>query len=324
MAGTQRQQQGVLALKFLDLAGLSRAFGDNPSPEYIAALDAGEVTIIDAPNRITMLRRLREGAGVHVLTGPEGASFWLPVSVEVRVDVVPDGYSFNERCEPDMVWALRAVGMSDTLARGLVRHYGDGKEPTTKAASRPKWDAARALLAEFNTLTTPHGSIIVEASHIEAVVDRAAQLALMDKVENVAADFEWNIEESVGPMFEPEGMSIATADRTWYFPFWAQDLVPEFGYEVPIREAFQRMVMRTPTVWHNAKADLGTQWQGSPLDAFGAPVHDTLVMAFVAGEHELALKPLTRGLLRRDPLDFPGGARARRPGEHLPGCPAGP
>lgn len=67
--------------------------------------------------------------------------------------------------------------------------------------------------------------------------------------------------------------------------------------------------MRTPTVWHNAKADLGAQWPTAPLDAFGASLHDTLVMAFVAGEHDLALKPLTRTYLGRDPLDFPGAMR---------------
>lgn len=256
-----------------------------------------------------MLKRLREGAGVHVLTGPEGAAFWLPVSVEVHVDVVPDGYSYGERCDPGMEWALRAVGLSPTLARGAVRHYTEGKEPTTKAALRQRWDAAKTRLAEYETPTTEYGSIVVEASHIEAVTGLDEQLRLLDKVENCAMDWEWNIDPVVAPMFEPEGLSVATADRTWYFPFWCSDLVPPFGYENEIRAAVQRVIMRTPTVWHNAKADLGTQWQGAPLDAFGAPLHDTLVMAFVAGEHDLALKPLTRQLLGRDPLDFPGAMR---------------
>lgn len=257
-----------------------------------------------------MLKRLREGAGVHVLTGPEGAAFWQAVSVEVRIDVVPDGFAHQERCDPDMGWALQVVGVSPTAAAGLVRHYIEaGKEPTDRAAIRPKWDAAVALLAEYETYTSEYGAIVVEASAITAVTDAAEALALLDKVETVAMDYEWNIDGNIAPMFEPEGLSVATADRTWYIPVIAKDFAQYFGFEDELRAAVQRTILRTPTVWHNAKADLGTQWQGPPLDAFGAPIHDTLVMAFVAGEHELGLKSLGRSLLGRDPLDFPGTMR---------------
>ena len=291
-------------MKFLDLAGIS----PNATPEYLAALDMDDATPVAPEHRLTLLKQLRDGAGVRVITGPEGAAFWLPVSVEVRIVIAPDGYEYPDRAE-GLEWALRAQGLSERIAASLSARAAEGKEPTQRSAVYEKYQAAKALLAEYETYTEPVGSIIVEASHIEAVTDFAEQMALLDKVENVAMDFEWNIDPRY-PLYEPEGMSIATADRTWYFPWWASDIEPpHFGYEAEIRTKVSGVIMRTPTVWHNAKADLGAQWPTAPLDAFGAPLHDTLVMAFVAGEHDLALKPLTRSLLGRDPLDFPGAMR---------------
>jgi DNA polymerase-1 len=294
-------------LTFVDLAGLTR--DGSASAEYIDALDLGEYTPISPEHRLTMLKRLVGGAGVHIVTGPEGAPFWLPASVEVHVDIRPDGYELKERCEPDLAWALQAVGVAPLPAAALAVRYAEGKAPTPKAKVYTQFQQALLLLDKFLEHTDAVGSIIVEASDIAAVTDTAEQLRLLDRVENVALDWEWNIDEARGEMFAPEGLSIATADRTWYLPVIAADYASPFGHEADLRAAVQRAIMRTPTVWHNAKADLGTQWQGAPLDAFGSPLHDTLVMAFVAGESDLALKPLTRKRLGRDPLDFPGTMR---------------
>ena len=290
---------------FIDVDGLAR----KPTPEYIEALGVEGGRISGEAERLSLLRRLREGAGVHVVTGPEGAAFWLPVSVEVHVDVIPDGYEMKERVEPGLEWALRANGVAPLPAAALASRVAEGKMPTPKAKVYTQMSISLLLLDKFLEPHTEQGAIIVEASAIEAVTDTAEQLRLLDRVENVAMDWEWNIDEARGEMFAPEGLSIATADRTWYLPVIAADYASHFGHEADLRAAVQRAIMRTPTVWHNAKADLGAQWQGAPLDAFGAPLHDTLVMAFVAGESDLALKPLTRERLGRDPLDFPGTMR---------------
>lgn len=290
---------------FLDVAGLSR----NATPEYIAALNIEDCTPIAPEHRLTMLKRLQEGAGVHLVTGPEGASFWQPVSVEVHVDIRPDGYEYKTRHQPDLAWALQTWGVTALAAEKLAERAEQGKLPTGRAKVYPQFVGAQALLETFQEHTDYPGSIVVEAHHIEAVTDPAEQLALLDRVENVAMDWEWNIDPAVAPMFEPEGLSVATGDRTWYLPLICSDYLAPFGQGDLIRAAVQRTIMRTPTVWHNAKADLGTQWQGAPLDAFGSPLHDTLVMAFVAGEFDLALKPLARSMLGRDPLDFPGTMR---------------
>lgn len=256
-----------------------------------------------------MLRNLRDGAGVRVLTGPEGVGFWLPVSVEVRIEIVPDDFEVRERCEPDMAWALQAVGMSGVLARGMVRHYGADKGPTPKAATYARWQAALELLERFNNYTEPVNSIIVEAHAIDAVTEPAEMLALLDRLDNVALDYEWNIDEAVAPLFEPEGLGVAVADRTWYFPLICSDFQTPLQFGQDLRRRVMATIQRTATVWHNAKADLGAQWLGDPLDAWGSPLHDTLVMAFVAGYTDLALKPLARSLLGRDPIDFPGTMR---------------
>ena len=257
-----------------------------------------------------MLKNLREGAGVHVLTGPEGAAFWLPVSVEVRIDIVPDGVELHDRCDPNMEWALRAVGLTATLARGLVRHYGPDKGPTKAARTYAAWVQAQELLADYQTYRDPVHSVVVEAHAIAAVTEPAEQLALLDRLHNVALDWEWNIDEHVAPLFEPEGLAVAVADRTWYFPLICSDFQSPLQHVNDLRRRVMATIMRTPTVWHNAKADLGAQWLGDPLDAWSAPLHDTLVLAFIDGENELGLKHLARKYLNRDPLDFPGTMRA--------------
>ena len=287
--------------------GLSRT----ASPEYVEALGLDGAQIRGQAERLSLLRRLREGAGVHVKTGPEGAAWWLPVSVEVRVDLVPDDVEMHDRCEPGMEWALRAVGVTATRARGLVRHYGD-KGPTKVARIYATWQDAVALLAAYNEPHTEPGAIIVEAFAVEAVTDPAEALLLLDRVENAALDYEWDIEGVHAPLFTPEGLGIATAGRTYYIPLICSDFVSPLlldGGE-QIRRRVMATIMRTPTVWHNAKADLGAQWLGDPLDAWGAPLHDTLVLAFIDGENELGLKHLARKYLKRDPLEFPGTMRA--------------
>lgn len=294
-------------MKFFDTEGIS----PNATAEYVAALGVEDATPIAAEHRITMLKRLREGAGVRVITGPEGCEFWLPVSVEVRIVVAPDGYEMQDRCEANLEWALRVQGLTDLAARGLAKRFEEtGKEPTPKAKVYPKWEAAKELLEAYSQYTDEYGSIIVEASHIEAVTTEHEQLALLDTLQGtpVGMDYEWNIAPEY-PLYQPEGFSVATADRTWYFPLKALDFELPDEYGDVLRRKVMERILDTPTVWHNAKADLGSQWLGAPLDAFGAPLHDTLVMAFVAGEHELSLKALGRSRLGRDPLDYPGAMR---------------
>lgn len=285
-------------MNFLDLAGLSPV----STPAYVQALGLEDTVPIYPEHRLVFLKRLREGAGVHVYTGPSGAGFWLPVSIEVHVDVVPDGYELRERCAPDMEWALQAVGVSPLLARGLARRYV-AKEPSKTLRLYDKWQEAKALLEQYACTTGE--TIVVQASHIEAVTDPAEQLALLDRLEDVALDWEWDIDT-----LYPEGLSAATADRTWYLPVVSLDYEAPAGHGFRLREKVADVIRTARTIWHNAKADLGSQLPGDPVDAHGARLDDTLVAAFVAGEHELGLKELGRRLLGLDPLGYPGPMRA--------------
>ena len=279
---------------FLDLAGLS----PHCTPEYIKALAIDAVPI--APeHRLIFLKRLREGANVRVYTGPTGAAYWLPVSIEVHVQVIPDGYEYTERCDPGLEWGLRVQGLSDTLARGMVRHYSSSR-PTGKHKLSNAYNQAEQLIGAY-AYTEQQTAIVVHASPIEIVTDPVAQLELLSKVELCAMDYEWN-EETLAP----EGLSVATHDHTWYLPLIATDYVCDSDQPRRLRLAVADTVRRTPTIWHNGKADIKSQWPKSPLDAFGCDIHDTLVMAYLAGETDLSLKSLTRKYLDREPLNYPG------------------
>jgi DNA polymerase-1 len=74
-----------------------------------------------------------------------------------------------------------------------------------------------------------------------------------------------------------------------------------------MKQAVKRTVHRIPTIWHNGKADLKAMYPGDPIEAYGTQMDDTIVMAYLLGHSDLALKPRTRADLLRDPMDYPKG-----------------
>lgn len=63
-----------------------------------------------------------------------------------------------------------------------------------------------------------------------------------------------------------------------------------------------------PTVFHNGRADIGTQYDGDPIELFGKPIDDTLVMAYLVDPNssDLGLKTLTPRYLKRRAIPYPG------------------
>lgn len=295
-------KQGLLAT--------GRSTTEEADEAYIRALRRPTVSLslpsdaidIQPEERMGYLKRLAQGVNVYVYTGPEGAAFWLPVSIEVHVVIVPDGYEYKKRNAADMVWALQVYGVSPSKAAMLVNQYGN-KSPTQKHKLFTIWQMATALCNQYAE-HVQGTSIVVNEQDITVITDPNEQLNLLSTVTLCALDYEWDVDT-----LQPDGLSVATADHTWYLPVVAADYEEVAGQGERIREAVRNLVHRTPTVWHNAKADIGTQWPLQPLDAFGADIHDTLVMAYLAGENALGLKDLTRKYLHRDPLGYPGSMR---------------
>ena len=270
---------------YVDAEGLTI---DGASPEYVEAIGLSKGRLIT--NRMSLLRRLQEGAGVTVVTGPHGAPFWSLVSPEVTVLIEPDGYEYETRVNDETEWSLLSVWADFALTRAWLT-----KPPTERHGQWGKWEAAAQLRVDLHS--GPAVSPIVDRQwSTELVTDESEQQRLLAAIERdsewVALDWEWTVPEKV-----PLGMAVSTADRNWYLT------------DTPsLTEAFTRILRggKVNSILHNAKADISTAYRGDPLELVGKKVYDTLVMGYVTGDRELGLKAQARARLGRNPMDYPG------------------
>lgn len=288
--------------KFVDLIGLTLQPNKD---EYAASLNLDGEFIRTEDDRLRLLAGLRDGAGVNVVTGPLGAPFWSLASIEVRVRVEPDGTDYDFRTQSHEAWSLMALGMTETEAVSLVRAYGQGRQPPTpRHGQYDRWVRADALRQRLSALTASAVPIVVQAFAVNIIRDPAEQLRLVEQLDEFCAlDWEWEISSSHSPI----GLSVSTGDRNYYLPLWASDFRLGEDHGERLRGLLgHRLGSDLRTVFHNARADLGTQHPGDPLSLSGRELDDTLVLAYLAGEPELGLKPLTRKYFPdRDPMDYP-------------------
>lgn len=294
---------------FVDGPGLVSVFTSKAQVrEYVEAARLNGTVLLTQRERLQTLVRLREGAGVTVYTGPTGAPFWSLASVETKVRVFPDGTDYTARTSDETFWSYLAAGATDSVARGLARR---SKPPRATAKDAPAWERGAALrrgLAKAAATAAP--ALIAAGLHVDIVHERSAQGALLDALdprELTAMDWEWDPDEGNAPL----GIALSTPDRNIYLPVRAGDYAPQGAdHGAFLRERVAAVLDRkSRTVWHSAASDLGAQYPGDPLDlvdGVNARMDDTLVMAYLVGEPDLRLKSLTRTLLSRDPVDYPG------------------
>lgn len=285
----------------VDEAGLSHAGNVGALIEALGLHDAERV-----PNskRRAYLGRLLDGAGITIITGPEGVPFWQIVSPEVKIRVEPDGYEVSERLSDLREWAYRAVGASTAVSGQLLKRKTELPEGDWRY--RYWYDAKRLSqsLERINSLKA-RGFLrgLVEEEFVTETweVERGIE-ALAEKASLLALDYEWDIETA-----EPTGLAIGTQDKAAYVPLWASDYDGRLHSD-RIREAVELYLSRGGrAILHGGRADLATQLPSNPLELVGkADLDDTMVMAYLAGEPVLKLKELARKILGRDPTDFPG------------------
>lgn len=256
----------------------------------------GEGTLLDLPeSRLALLARLRHGAGVVVLTGPEAAPFWGLCSLEVKVRIVPDDDEYTERFDSEPEWAYRSVGLSTTETGQLLRR----KTPVpSDHRLYHSWMRAQQLLTDLGAVGEREPLIVEEYPTRQLTVEEGFDL-LVRNTDPIALDWEWDTETT-----EPTGLAYGGPDWAGYLPIRAAD-IPQGP--AGLAEAFSAYLLADrPAIMHGGRADLGTQFKGDPLDLNPEHIDDTMVMAYLCGEPILALKDLARKYLNRDPVDFPG------------------
>jgi DNA polymerase I-like protein with 3'-5' exonuclease and polymerase domains len=288
---------------FIDVAGLTTT----ADPEVLISALNLQGERIEESERLPLLARLQHGAGVVILTGPEGAAFWSIVSPEVKVRVMPDDVEYNERVAADSGWAYRAVGFDAAASNVLLKR----KTPLPAKDRRFRnWLRAGRLLQGLVQLGECEPLISEDFPAKRWTVDEGQ--AILDSDALLVVDGEWDIGTG-----NPTGVALGDAAEAGYVPVWASDYRPEGNDpDAPHPESGGQQIRNfvtcrldsgLSTIMHGGRADLNALYTGNPLDLVGkAELDDTMVMAYLCGEPLLALKELTRKYLRRDPVDFPG------------------
>ena len=265
---------------------------------------------MEGSQRLSTLASLVHGSGVSVITGPRGYAFWALVSPECTVRVVPDDYESSFRTTSIDEWALLASGLSPAEVKAL---YARTTPLTPKHRLYQSQQAAFSLSSRLRALLGTTPSIVVQGSTADVVRDIPSQLGLLDRLsktnELVALDLEWTYgSQTASDNDRLIGINVSTRDRNWYLPVRASD-VDNSPYESVLKRTLRQYDSSQALgqgVWHNFKADI-KQLYPDPLDAWGSPAHDTILMAYIAGEDSLGLKELTKKLLGRNPLKLQQG-----------------
>lgn len=290
-----------MSKQYLDVVGLSV---HGASDELVrAAIHAyPDAVLIDGQDeRLATLGRLRDGAGVQIITGPVGREFWTVAGQEVQVTVWPDSYDSEERWN-EFVWAFTTAG--GDLEEGLTlysSHIQHGKLPTEKHRLYAPCVAAAWLMVELSIVSQLSEQIVVED------VPFSVTTLPHELRDATAIDFEWHrkTQELVGQAVS----SLEDEADNVYVATLASDVEPDADRTNAVRRTFSDAVRAgTRMVGHGLRADLAVVYDGDPAEllADGPDAYrldDTMGMAFILNEVQLGLKPLSRKFLGRDPIE---------------------
>ncbi len=292
--------------QYLDILGLS-TYGASDELTAVASASFPSATpLSSAAERMDLLLRLRNGAGVQIITGPLGREFWMIVGLEVQVTVWPDGYDESERWD-EFLWAWLVSGGKYEDGKAIrSSHHVKGKTPTPKHKLYAQWHRALEML---DVLAAGAGveQLVIEDRPFEVVTPEAGRARLLaNPAEILSIDFEWHRKTQ-----DIVGMAVSdlwNEDDNVYAAVRGSD-VDEGPYgESRVRDAlttFARSGRRA--VGHGLRADLGVVYDGDPAELLNEGIDyrfdDTMGMAFMLNELHLGLKPLSRKYLDRDPIE---------------------
>ena len=272
-----------MTFNYIDLAGLST------SPKESLRILQLEGEIIAPDLRVQTLARATKAGSATIITGAIGAKFYACAHASIKVLIVPENIEYKERLSIDE-WAAYQTSNESTAKKVIAR-----KSPPVRGALVKPYAEAKALAAQLREMATtaePLGG--VEKVEIVRVIPATKNL--------IALDWEWQRSDH-----EPVGLAVSTASHNYYMPVRAQGKV--FHTTDYARHAFSQLLRNEmPVVLHNGRADIGTQYDGDPIELFGKPIDDTLIMGYLADPYnaDLGLKSLTSQYLGRHATPYPG------------------
>ena len=271
------------ALIYIDLEGLSVL------PTKSLELLKLEGTIVTKDTRLHYLSRACKGGNATIITGAIGARFWCCARSSIFIQVLPDMAEYKDRVAVD-VWAAYQVSDEATAKKLIARK----KAPVRGALVAP-YEEASALAETLRQL-------IETAEPLGEQVKVGYDDSALDGNELVSLDWEWQRTD-----LEPVGLAVSGAETNIYMPVRAQGHV--FCTTQEARGRFSSALRRgLPSVFHNGRTDIGTQYDGDPIELYGKPIDDTLLMGYLADPYstDLGLKTLTSKYLGRHATPYPG------------------
>ena len=283
MALSAQTHRSAQMTNYIDLEGLS----SNPELSLSILKLKGELVAKDI--RYETLSSATKAGNATIVTGGIGATFWSCAHPSIKIYIVPDNVEYKERLSIDD-WAAYQVCDEATAKKLIAR-----KTPPTRGALVEPYAKAQALAAHLRTLVETAEPL----GEVEEVV--IGDDSALDGTDLLALDWEWQRTDQ-----QPIGLAISSADKNYYVPVRAQGSV---FYPVTIPDRFTASLKRgLPAVFHNGRSDIGTQYNGDPIELFGKPIDDTLIMAFLLDPNstDLGLKELTSRYLGRHATPYPG------------------
>ena len=269
---------------YIDLDGLSTL------PQESLSILKLEGEIIGTHLRTQILSRAAISGSASIVTGAIGAAFWSCAHSSINIYIVPDGVEYKERLPIDE-WAAYQVANEATAKKLIAR-----KSPPTRGALVEPYAKAQALATHLRTLVETAEPL---GQQVKVEIDDGAFLST---TEYLALDWEWQRSNRA-----PVGLAGSNASSNYYMPIRSQDGVLLDADEA--RRKFSSALRNNLScVFHNGRADIGTQYDGDPIELFGAPIDDTLLMGYLADPDsaDLGLKTLTAKYLNRHATPYPG------------------
>lgn len=275
-------------MQLVDVDGLSLLETREEREKYATALGYSSDEFIASADRIAVLKQLSTDYGYAIITGPVGARFFSLASPENFIEVVPDGYRYRDLTTDVKEWSFKALGLSNIELKYLLNSV-----PTTRHRLYPKYIEALLLQEQYRNATAkPSAAKPTSVSNVKIISNPEQQLLFIDSLTGlIALDFEWVIGSN-----KLIAVSVSNDTGNYYLPVLAHNFDISYAAGMLLNHVW-RAVRRCTTVWHNAKADIGTQYVGDPLELSDCDIHDTILMAYVAGENKLGLKDLAESKL---------------------------
>lgn len=296
-------------MEYIDIEGLTLT-GDGEKYATALALRGQYITRDEALRTLYITQGIvaKTSGYDEVFTSPTGRHFFSIFPPTLLVHVVPDGYDYKYRTDNIDEWSYYAAGCTERECRELLAR---DTAPTPAHRLYGKFLQAKVWQKNLRSVrSTVLDSPLRQHSDITVITELENQLKYLTSIDyDVVIDLEWTIDKRELISIQCTALDALSTIRATYLATYAHTRGrpnANDNWNRGLTHLLKRLnSLGKKVVLHNAKADINQFYEGDPLDLFSLNIHDTILMAYVAGEQELGLKELTKNVLKRPVMALP-------------------